>query len=155
MKNYAWIAAALAALCVTAPEAQAQLPLGGYSSSFGFGCGNRAGLYNLGQLSVPPYFAIHPPVYYGQRVHRTYGRSPYARPSFGIGAPAAPQPAPQMVANPYVADQQQALRQQAGGTRPQLVLNPYVEQPEGLQALARSRGQMVLNPHVQPRVAQK
>lgn len=41
--------------------------------------------YSLGQtqrfqtrLPTPPYFSIHPPVYYGKRYERPYGESPYA-----------------------------------------------------------------------------
>ncbi len=47
------------------------VPAFGYSGS----------LYGLGYLPVPPYFAVHPPVYYGERYYRTYGESPYARPA--------------------------------------------------------------------------
>lgn len=38
-------------------------------------------MYGLGIIPAPPYYAIHPPVYYGQRYFRTYGESPYARPA--------------------------------------------------------------------------
>lgn len=33
-----------------------------------------------GAVQTPPYFATHPPVYYGTRYSRPYGISPYAAP---------------------------------------------------------------------------
>ena len=59
------------------------------SQAFDFGFGNcnmygfrsASNLYSLGHIPTPPYFAIHPPVYYGQRYFRSYGESPYARPA--------------------------------------------------------------------------
>ncbi|MHB0956124.1 MAG: hypothetical protein ACYC6N_23440 [Pirellulaceae bacterium] len=41
--------------------------------------GVSGSLYGLGYLPVPPYFALHPPVYYGERYYRTYGESPFPR----------------------------------------------------------------------------
>ena len=46
---------------------------------FGMWGRSPSSLYNLGHIPVPPYFALHPPVYYGQRVFRTYGESPFPR----------------------------------------------------------------------------
>lgn len=43
-----------------------------------FGYGYSGSLYGLGYVPVPPYFAIHPPVYYGDRYARPYGVSPFA-----------------------------------------------------------------------------
>jgi hypothetical protein len=37
-------------------------------------------MYGLGLVPVPPYFALHPPVYYSCPVPRSYGYSPYAYP---------------------------------------------------------------------------
>ena len=45
------------------------------------GYGVSGNLYGLGIIPAPPYYAVHPPVYYGQRYFRTYGESPYARPA--------------------------------------------------------------------------
>jgi len=36
--------------------------------------------YRLGNVPTPPYYAIHPPVYYGKRVGMPYGNSPMTRP---------------------------------------------------------------------------
>ena len=49
----------------------------------GFGYGGY-GFYNYGiqpYVPAPPYFALHPPVYYGARHTRPYGDSPFASPS--------------------------------------------------------------------------
>jgi len=43
-----------------------------------FGYGYSGSLYGLGRLPVPPYFAIHPPVYYSLPQARPYGQSPFA-----------------------------------------------------------------------------
>jgi len=61
--------------------------------------GSSGSVYGLGLVPVPPYYAIHPPVYYGHRVFRSYGDSPLAR---------HPAPAPvvqaraRMILNPHV-----------------------------------------------------
>jgi hypothetical protein len=36
---------------------------------------NRPGVFNN---YLPPYFSMHPPVYYGERYYRPYGASPFA-----------------------------------------------------------------------------
>ena len=43
-----------------------------------FAYGYSGSLYGLGRLPVPPYFAIHPPVYYNTITPRPYGDSPFA-----------------------------------------------------------------------------
>jgi len=43
-----------------------------------FGYGYSGSLYGLGRLFVPPYYAVHPPVYYSGVTPRTYGDSPFA-----------------------------------------------------------------------------
>lgn len=73
------------------------------------GFGYSGSLYGLGYIPVPPYFALHPPVYYGQRVYRSYGDSPYA---YAPRRPA-PRPRPQVVANPFVPDTQQTSQEPA------------------------------------------
>jgi hypothetical protein len=46
-------------------------------------------VYN--QIDTMPYFSLHPPVYYGRHVARTYGVSPFAMPPgggyFDVGMP--------------------------------------------------------------------
>jgi hypothetical protein len=67
--------------------------------------------YETGRIPTPPYFAIHPPVYYGQRVGMPYGNSTVTRPPRAVFdmAPTTVQPVvhirqPQMIRNPYVVD---------------------------------------------------
>ena len=62
-------------------SAQAYDGLGGHAGYqfpwFGYG-NNGPAAYSLGNIPAPPYFALHPPVYYSHPVSRTYGRSPFA-----------------------------------------------------------------------------
>lgn len=58
---------------------------------------------------TPPYFALHPPVYYGQRFYRPYGDSPYAS-------------WPQLQPNPAYTPRPQAANGMAVGT---VIDNPY------------------------------
>jgi hypothetical protein len=63
-------------------RAQAYEPWGagwwGYTGGYPFGLSNAP--YRSGQVPVPPYFALHPPVYYSYPIPRTYGYSPFAYP---------------------------------------------------------------------------
>ena len=80
---------------------------------------------------MPPYFAVHPPVYYGQRVFRTYGESPFARPA------RSSQPlnvSVQLVTNPYVKQlpaalpalpEQETAAADKVAVQPQMIVNPY------------------------------
>ncbi|TWU39665.1 hypothetical protein [Novipirellula artificiosorum] len=69
------IVVAIAAALSSANCASAQYPgfLGGY------GCGSGYNFYGGfgGGYRTPPYFAMHPPVYYGARYARPYGMSPF------------------------------------------------------------------------------
>lgn len=91
-----------ATVCGTAPsESQAQT-LGIYGSH-GFAgpgwFGYFGSPYSTGRIPTPPYFAIHPPVYYSVPVARTYGYSPYAYP----GTVQTPEVVlPEMIENPHV-----------------------------------------------------
>lgn len=50
----------------------------GYFPWFGYG-NNGPAAYSLGNIPAPPYFALHPPVYYSHVITpRSYGRSPFA-----------------------------------------------------------------------------
>lgn len=79
MKLRPWILAiALAvAACGTTSSASAQ---DGYG--FGIGLGFSQGYFQAmrGQRGRIPHFALYPPVYYGQKVARPYGYSPFAAP---------------------------------------------------------------------------
>ncbi len=43
-----------------------------------FSYGYSGSLYGLGRMPVPPYYSIHPPVYYSLPQARAYGHSPFA-----------------------------------------------------------------------------
>lgn len=99
----------------------------------------RISMYTSGLVPTPPYFALHPPVYYSCPVPRSYGYSPYAYPSYVMTPEAAPAPAkPVMYKNPYVDQDAPAQntqdkpatptpRRTAAAPTPEL--NPYVAQP--------------------------
>ena len=73
---------ALLCLVVTALGAgQASAQWGGGFGGFGYaGYGGYYGSYIQPFVAAPPYFALHPPVYYGKRYTRPYGESPFAAP---------------------------------------------------------------------------
>jgi hypothetical protein len=107
-------------------DAQAQT-LGCYGT-YGFGhpgfWGYHGSPYSLGQIPTPPYFAIHPPVYYSQPVPRTYGYSPYAYPGT-VMTPEVTEP--EVIENPHVT--QPAEEQPAADVkvvRFEVIHNPYV-----------------------------
>lgn len=78
MKFY--LTAILCAISFVASAGQASADCG----RFGIGGFGSYGYYNYGigpYIPAPPYFALHPPVYYGTRYTRPYGDSPFASPS--------------------------------------------------------------------------
>ncbi len=80
MKIY--LTAVLCAIALVSSAGQASAQCGGFGGG-GFGYGGY-GYYNFGihpYVPAPPYFALHPPVYYGARYTRPYGDSPFAAPS--------------------------------------------------------------------------
>ena len=143
----------------------------GFGNFGGYGAGGFYGSYygfpSIWQNSyngrVPPYFALHPPVYYSGQITRIpYGASPFANSanySPATGACCAPRGG-----MPSVSQE----------VPPQIILNPYYKAPQGKSTsitppsalpasettkttLAESLGQMIQNPHYQPtsRVAQR
>jgi hypothetical protein len=110
--NIKWLlAAALAAILLPA-AAQAQYPFGGYGYGGygGWGQMNYGQGYYVGSGRVPPYFALHPPVYYSHEIiRRPMGVSPFAYPSWyappsgqAAAAAAYQAPPPMLVENPFV-----------------------------------------------------
>lgn len=95
----------------------------------------RPNMYSRDQ--VPPYFALHPPVYYSYPVPRTYGYSPYAYPPW-IMTPKAPKPEPIVVPNKFVPskDTRTAKGDQVVRT-PLRMTNPYVARTGGHPAPER------------------
>ncbi len=83
-------------------QAQAFDPAFGYM--FGYSLGQANQFRN--RLPAPPYFAVYPPVYYGQRYARPYGESPYASwPLLTAGADYQPRPhqTPVTYSNPHAS----------------------------------------------------
>ncbi len=48
----------------------------GMAYLYGYGANNVGRMHSY--VPSPPYFALHPPVYYGERYTRPYGLSPFA-----------------------------------------------------------------------------
>ncbi len=97
-------AVALASLLAAVP-ASAEA---GWPGGCGYGCGNFYGLwgnpyvYSQGAAYIPPYYAIHPPVYYSPHITaRPYGASPYAWPPIPTG-PKLVSAAAKIIVNPHV-----------------------------------------------------
>jgi hypothetical protein len=125
------IAAALVVGLGLASSASAQC--GGYgvgNCSFGNlnAFGSSGTLYGSGYLPVPPYYAIHPPVYYSHAYYRPYGWSPFAQP--GYIAPAALRPEPRMIVNPMVprVKANPAVKDESNTARSELIVNPFFVQ---------------------------
>ena len=85
MKRMFAVVVVAVAMCVCGSDANAQAFDYGYQfmagaqGACGYGGYNGVGL-GYHQREQPPYFALYPPVYYGQAVKRPYGVSPFAVP---------------------------------------------------------------------------
>ena len=107
---------------------------GGFGSAYGHGYDGNL-LYRMGQIPVPPYFALHPPVYYSEPIPYPYGASPYAR-------QPAPAPRYDVVAKPAV------------------VINPRYKKPAAQTKIASrekrvSQIRFIANPFFKPSDARK
>ena len=112
---------------------------GWYQSPFGYPA------YRLGNIPTPPYYAIHPPVYYGKRVGMPYGNSPYTRPPRPV-VRVSPQPQKQqqarglMIENPFVEQKKKAKKSKKRSVsfNPKIIVNPYVvsDEPKETEQLA-------------------
>ena len=104
-----------------------------------FGDGGFTNLYNQGFIPVPPYFALHPPVYYSAPVPRSYGYSPFPYP----GTVPTPEVVmgPEEIINPHVdpdangeevpvPPQEQEASQRTARVSPEVIRNPFVEQAQ-------------------------
>jgi hypothetical protein len=131
-----------------AEQASAQYPYGGDVAAWnGWGCGYGSGWGYLGTrvgfVPNPPYYAIHPPVYYSaQIIRRPYGYSPYAWPAtyppfstVAIESQSSMQSDPAVFINPYVQPTngggqlppaRTAPANDQSRVQPQLIINPYV-----------------------------
>lgn len=124
------VVAAAFLLITHASTAQAQGFLGnGCSSCVGYGSFGQLGSpYALGRIPVPPYFALHPPVYYSQPIARTYGYSPFAYPG-SVRTPeiVAPAASAKTITNPHVTPTKAKKVQSLNLTSTQLeIINPFV-----------------------------
>jgi hypothetical protein len=99
MKRLVLIVLALCALPAAAGRAD-DLYRGYYGYGFPwFGYGNNGpAAYALGNIPTPPYFALHPPVYYSHPIARPYGHSPFACPCYCGHA----RKSVRVVVNPYL-----------------------------------------------------
>jgi hypothetical protein len=116
---------------------------GGYGYGYGNGFGNFFELpYATGRIPTPPYFSIHPPVYYSYPVPRTYGHSPFAYPGTHQTPDVVVEPVSQSIDNPYVEETKTAESTEDGQSapatdddyartepQPQTIVNPYVDHP--------------------------
>ena len=105
-----------------------------------FGYGGYGGARMQAYVPAPPYFALHPPVYYGQRFTRPYGVSPFAAwPQLQPNAAYAPQQhvqRAQVIDNPYCVGEVIAVEEvgaasttppAAAATEPLVIDNPYYQ----------------------------
>lgn len=120
--------------------------IGGFGGGYGYApiYGNGWWPYTQGYMPLPPYFSVHPPVYYSHPVPRPYGMSPYPytprqEPAYVI------EPQPQEIVNPYVTGLERsgegaaepAIDTDRAASYGRMVINPYVEQP-GMPRLAEA-----------------
>ncbi|MGE0756013.1 MAG: hypothetical protein AB7F89_03360 [Pirellulaceae bacterium] len=124
----------LSAVAILCAAMSPSLPAGDYYGGFyghgfpWFGYGNQGpAAYALGNIPAPPYFALHPPVYYSHPVARPYGHSPFACPCGGHVQ--APRPARRIVANPFIELKPAEPAKPAGQVAkvPVRIVNPFFE----------------------------
>jgi hypothetical protein len=124
----------LVAALVLAAAAPAQAGDCGYGYGYGYyGFWGTPFAYSQGANYVPPYYAIHPPVYYSPHIiMRPYGTSPYAWPATYMPVAAAPRPMVIMNAAVKSVDPRVAASQTKGsepqfieGIVPPTITNPY------------------------------
>ena len=131
--KFKWLLAAAFAAILLPAAAQAQYPYYGYGGYGGWGQMNYGQGFYSGSNRVPPYFALHPPVYYSHEIiRRPMGPSPFAYPSwytppaYGDSIVQQEAPRPLMVANPFVKPAAAAENTSAKLQASVEVTNPYV-----------------------------
>jgi hypothetical protein len=144
MKKLALLAVLVVAALST-NTAVAQFPGGcGWGNYYGWGYANPAGYYDYNGR-VPPYFAVHPPVYYSGQIQRIpYGASPFA---------AGPQTEPARFGAGAMSDSNSAST--AAG---QMIVNPHFKGTQGKSTQSQAPGTasplatgvMIVNPHYVP-----
>ena len=134
-KRLALLICFVAMAAVGTSSARADDGFGGYAGHqfpwFGYG-NNGPAAYSLGNIPAPPYFALHPPVYYSHPVPRTYGRSPFAC-SCGCHEMGSRAVAVRVVENPHIKVKpnppaaNNADKPVKVAASPQRVANPFYE----------------------------
>ena len=136
MNNRVILIGFVGAIALAVPRfANAQYGCYGWPYAPGYGCYPYQS-YNLGD--PPPYFALHPPVYYSYRVARTYGYSPFAYPP-GVLTPGSEPPRPALVQNPYASSEASGTEEGQRAGQPQRIDNPFVE-PNGKPEVTKNSG---------------
>jgi hypothetical protein len=102
MNFKSYISALLLTVAMAIPT-QADNPWSPFAT-YGWGFAGAYGGYR-NNVPTPPYFALHPPVYYGKRYQRPYGDSPFAswstlQPNPAYMPTLRPESRPRIV-NPY------------------------------------------------------
>lgn len=132
---------AVAVIMLAAPsEANAQFGNGYGGGVFGGGVfGGYSSPYATDRIPTPPYFSLHPPVYYSVPVPRTYGYSPLPYNGNVRTPDIAPAPAtPLSIVNPYVTQPANAevapkTAPADGDTavaKPLMIVNPFVKKKD-------------------------
>ena len=101
-------------------------------------------LYEMGNIPTPPYFALHPPVYYSRPVARTYGYGPWAYPP-RTKTPDLPAPTPKVIQNKFVPprkDLKEATKDKTAAA-PLRIINPFVTGDEALADASPGRAKIV------------
>ncbi len=182
MKRIIIIAAAAIMLAgMSVPEAHAQfrgtgVRLRGHKSNLGMrgnrqnrfgGVGQSNGstlfdLYRTGQIPVPPYFALHPPVYYNGIDYQRYGSTPFAYPhtwwqQYGYGYNHGPPPisagrtaAPLVIENPHTTNDASLPEKSkdSDATVAAVIINPFVSENPVNVNLDHVGPVMVANRHI-------
>lgn len=127
----------LAAICalssVLSSSAMAQIgPWGAWGTWYSYPYAASAFNSDWRSMPNPPYFAVHPPVYYGPRIRMAYGHSPFARPPLTVvdsrgreDTVEAPLQTGLMISNPYVVVALSDSGKEATVAKRQIVDNPY------------------------------
>ena len=104
IKHIAAIAIVFAVLLSVSESVKAQDPTCGYGAGVGWGFGTSYfPAYRGANQNRIPYFALNPPVYYGEKVSRPYGISPFATPPAMMPAEMMIMPKAEFkeIANPF------------------------------------------------------
>ena len=132
----------LFAVCVAAGlaipnAASAFWPYGGYGGGYGWGWGY---IQPTNYVPAPPYFAVHPPVYYSPHITaRHYGASPFAWLPGMQPITYVPEPLPVTIRRPAAAVGAEDLMAQANDKTAALMIeNPYVTTKVAANAASQS-----------------